>query len=102
MMHVDFSAHQVSPECAADYRERAKALRDGAGQWSAAMDLSLMLSLGRGDGVEKAAADLVVTPQQARARFFQIQRAMTVREFLPMEAQKILLDELRAQAARVN
>jgi len=77
------------------YRARAERLVRAGGDWSPAMDLTLMEALGRGEGLDKAAKGLAVPMVEARARFFAIQRAMTSREYLPMEAQAELLAVLR-------
>lgn len=99
MQHQDFTAHQYPAVTAGDYRQRAQAVI-GTGGWSAAMDLLMLETLLRGEGINTVGARLVMPPHEAKARWFTIQRAMTYRDFLPYEAQAILLEELRAAVRR--
>ena len=99
MQHIDFTSHQYERVTPGDYRKRAQAVI-GTGGWSAAMDLLMLETLLRGEGINAVGALLVVPPHEAKARWFTIQRAMTCRDFLPFEAQSILLDELRAAVRR--
>jgi hypothetical protein len=90
-----FQAQQFDAVTRAQYRARAIAIIATDG-WSAAMDLTMMQALGRGEGVAGAAKALGLKPGEVTQRFHAIRRAMTHRDYLPITAQEVLLEELRA------